>query len=273
MLAMLAATAADRRTGSPTHARARTEQRAVREADRLAVFSGCVMAGLFGHVHEATRVALEANGFAVEPVPAQVCCGALAAHAGDDEQARRLARENVLAFDGAAPGLPIVVNSAGCGAAMKQYGALLAGETLEERARSLAARVRDVSEVLASRGPRPGGRVALRVAYDAPCHLVHAQRVAEAPLRLLSAIDGLELVAMEGSDRCCGSAGLYSLVEPELSFRVLAAKLDAAASTHPDVLATGNPGCLMHIGAGALLRGLPFAVRHPVELLAWSYAT
>jgi glycolate oxidase iron-sulfur subunit len=110
------------------------------------------------------------------------------------------------------------------------------------------------------------------VAYDAPCHLLHAQKVADAPRQILAAIPALELVPLEGSDRCCGSAGLYALAEPELSQEVLAAKLDAIARATPDVLATGNPGCLMHIGAGALLRGLDVEVRHPVELLAWSYS-
>jgi glycolate oxidase iron-sulfur subunit len=229
------------------------------------------MDGLFGHVHEATVVALEANDIGVRHVPGQVCCGALAAHAGDLEQARALARENIRAFDAAAPRATIVVDSAGCGAMLKAYGHLLAGDLLAEAAAAFAARVRDVSEVLAACGPRRGAALPLRVAYDAPCHLLHAQKVAAPPLRLLEAIPALELVPLEGSERCCGSAGLYALVEPELSRSVLALKLDAAQRAAPDVLATGNPGCLMHIGAGALLRGLEIEVRHPVELLAWSY--
>jgi glycolate oxidase iron-sulfur subunit len=229
------------------------------------------MDGLFGHVHEAAAVALNANGIAVTPVPGQVCCGALAVHAGDAAQARALARENMRAFDAAAPGLPIVVDSAGCGAMLRAYGTLLADDPLADAAAAFSARVRDVSEVLAERGPRPGAALPLRVAYDAPCHLLHAQKVAAPPLRLLGAIPGLELVPLEGSDRCCGSAGLYALVEPSLSQAVLAPKLDAIARAAPDVLATGNPGCLMHIGAGILLRGLDVEVRHPVELLAWSY--
>lgn len=265
MLAMLAATAPPRgRRGGPPRSAAGADG-----AARL--FTGCVMDGLFGHVHEATRVALAANGIACATPAGQVCCGALAAHAGAADLARELARANVAAFE-ASTGT-IVVNSAGCGAMLRAYGAWLKDEPAwAERARAVAARVRDVSEVLAEAGPRPGTHpVHLRVAYDAPCHLLHAQRVTSAPLRLLAAVPGLELVPLEGSERCCGSAGLYALVEPGMAREVLAVKLDAIARAAPDVVATGNPGCLMHVGAGAITRGLPCDVRHPVELLAWSY--
>jgi len=267
LLAMLAATAP--RAGATRHTP--NGRPATSAGPRCAMLTGCVMDGLFRHVHEAAAVALDANGVTVTPVPGQVCCGALAAHAGDATQARALARENLRAFDAAAPGLPVVVDSAGCGAMLRGYGALLAKGPLADAAATFSARVRDVSEVLAERGPRPGAALSLRVAYDAPCHLLHAQKVATPPLQLLAAIPGLELVPLDGSDRCCGSAGLYALVEPELSQAVLAPKLDAIARAAPDVLATGNPGCLMHIGAGVLLRGLDVEVRHPVEVLAWSY--
>jgi len=236
-----------------------------------ALFRGCVMDGLFRHVHDATVRALAVNGVASREVAGQVCCGALAAHAGDDEAARALARANVLAFDAAAPGLPIVTNSAGCGAMLKSYGEWLAEDPLAERAHAFAARVRDVSEVLAERGPRRGSPLPLRAAYDAPCHLHHAQHVTDAPLAVLAAVPGLELVPLEGSDRCCGSAGIYSLLQPGLSLEVLDAKLAAIAAASPDVVATGNPGCLMQIGAGTLLAGLGVELRHPVELLDRAY--
>ncbi len=239
--------------------------------ETVALLRGCVMDGLFGHVHDATIRALAMNGVAVREVPGQVCCGALAAHAGDADLAREAARRNVRAFDAAAPGLPVVTNSAGCGAMLKAYGEWLADDPLAERARAFAARVRDVSEVLAERGPRRAGPLRLRVAYDAPCHLLHAQRVASQPLALLAAIPELELVPLEGSDRCCGSAGIYSLLHPDLSLEVLGRKLEAVAAAAPDVVVTGNPGCLMQIGAGALLTGLDVAVRHPVELLDQAY--
>jgi len=233
------------------------------------LFRGCVMDGLFSHVHQATIECCEANGITVQEVPGQVCCGALAAHAGAHDLAQGLARENVRAF--AASDGPILVNSAGCGAMLKSYGDLLAGDALEADARRVAARVRDVSEVLADRGPKAGAPLALRVAYDAPCHLIHAQKIAAPPLTLLAAIPGLELVPLEGSERCCGAAGLYALIEPVMSQDVLGRKLDDVRRAAPDIVASGNPGCLMHIGAGLLLDGQKAAVCHPVELLAWSY--
>ena len=267
MVAMLAATAPMRAgTGARGHRGTETAP-----TERAALFRGCVMDGLFGHVHDATVRALAVNGVATVEVPRQVCCGALAAHAGREAEARALARENILAFDAAAPGAPIVTNSAGCGAMLKAYGAWLADDPLAERARAFAARVQDVSETLVARGPVPALALPLRVAYDAPCHLHHVQKVTEAPLRVLQAIPGLELVPLEGADRCCGSAGLYSLVEPDLSRAVLGPKLAAIAASGADVVATGNPGCLMHIGAGALLSGMRVELRHPVELLDLAY--
>jgi glycolate oxidase iron-sulfur subunit len=280
MLAMLAATAPMRRRADAPAASHRRRGRPGRHgpggagpvADATtALFRGCVMDGLFGHVHQATIRTLAVNGVATVEVPRQVCCGALAAHGGRPDLARALARENVLAFDAAAPGVPVVTNSAGCGAALKAYGEWLADDPLAERARAFAGRVRDVSEVLAERGPVPPGALPLRVAYDAPCHLHHAQHVTEQPLQLLAAIPGLELVPLEDADRCCGSAGLYSLVEPDLAREVLAPKLRAIAESGADVVATGNPGCLMQIGAGVLLAGMDVDVRHPVELLDLAY--
>jgi len=233
------------------------------------LFRGCVMDGLFSHVHRATIECCQANGITVREARGQVCCGALAAHAGAHDLAVGLARENVRAFaDGDGP---IMVNSAGCGAMLRSYGDLLAGDALEADARRVAARVRDVSEVLADRGPRTGRPLKLRVAYDAPCHLLHAQQVSAPPLQLLAAIPGLEIVPVEGSERCCGAAGLYAMIEPVMSQEVLDRKLDAIRRVAPDIVASGNPGCLMHVGAGLLLDGQVTAVCHPVELLAWSY--
>ena len=177
---------------------------------RLSVllFRGCVMDTLFEHVHAATRRTLEANGYQVREVEAQACCGALHEHAGDREAARRLAERNVAAF--ADSDDPIVVNSAGCGALLKDYGHLLGGE----HGARFGERVRDVSELLAEAGPRPGGTIERDVVYDAPCHLQHAQRVHEAPLAVLRAIPGLRLRLLPDSDKCCGSAGIYSVLHP-----------------------------------------------------------
>lgn len=222
---------------------------------------------LFGHVNDATRRTLEANGYVViEPV-GQACCGALHEHAGDRASAEALARQNVAALAEAAD--YVVVNSAGCGALLKAYGHLLGSDA----AATLAAKVRDVSELLAEQGPRRGGALPLDVAYDAPCHLQHAQRVQAAPLAVLGAIPSLRLRVLPSSDKCCGSAGIYSIVRPAMARAVLDLKLEsfAAAEPIPEVVVTGNPGCLMQIGAGVRAARLPIRVAHPVELLDESY--
>ena len=233
----------------------------------VALFRGCIMDTLFRHVHDATRRTLEANGYRVVEAPGQTCCGALHEHAGDRRQAEELAARNVAALAEAAD--YVVVNSAGCGALLKDYGHLLGTDA----AARVAARVRDVSELLAAAGPRPGGALPLDVAYDAPCHLQHAQRVHDAPLAVLRAVPGLRLQLLPGHDRCCGSAGIYAVLRPAMARQVLDAKIEAIASAvpRPRVLATGNPGCLMHIGAGLIAAGLDIPVAHPVELLDWSY--
>jgi glycolate oxidase iron-sulfur subunit len=233
----------------------------------VALFRGCVMETLFDHVHQATRRTLEVNGYRVIEVTGQVCCGALHEHAGDRNAARALARTNVAALAGAADF--IVVNSAGCGALLKDYGHLVG---TEEGAR-LSAKVRDISELLAEHGPRPGAPLDLNVAYDAPCHLEHAQKVREEPLAMLRAVPGLRVQLLPGSDRCCGSAGIYSLLRPEMAHAVLDLKIASleAATPRPDVVVTGNPGCLMQIGAGLRAAKIPIGVAHPVELLDLSY--
>jgi glycolate oxidase iron-sulfur subunit len=233
----------------------------------VALFRGCVMNELFDHVHQATRRTLEANGYRVVEVRGQGCCGALHEHAGDTQDAVTLARQNVAAFSGTADF--IVVNSAGCGALLKDYGHLLHDDT----GRAFAARVRDVSELLADQGPRRGGALPICVAYDAPCHLQHAQRVHAAPLAVLAAIPELRVQHLAGSDRCCGSAGIYSMLEPSMSRAVLEAKIQVIAEVvpRPALVTTGNPGCLMQIGAGLSAARLPIRAVHPVELLDWSY--
>src|SRR5882724_615438 len=231
------------------------------------LFRGCVMDTLFDHVHAATRRTLEANGYEVREVAGQACCGALHEHAGDRATAAALARDNVAALlDGADY---IAVNSAGCGALLKDYGHLL-GTGEAER---FGAKVRDVTELLAEQGPRPGAPIELEVAYDAPCHLQHAQRVQAAPLAVLGAVPGLNLRLLPGSDRCCGSAGIYSLLHSEIARAVLEDKIRTLRDARPalDAVATGNPGCLMQIGAGLRAAGLQLPVVHPVEILDWSY--
>jgi glycolate oxidase iron-sulfur subunit len=222
---------------------------------------------LFSHVHQATRRTLEANGYRVVEVRGQVCCGALHEHAGDRGAARALAETNVRALEEQADF--IVVNSAGCGALLKDYGHLLDSAS----AARVAAKVRDVSELLADRGPRRGAPISIEVAYDAPCHLQHAQGVQAAPLAVLGAVPGLHLQILPGSDRCCGSAGIYSVLRPRMARAVLESKIASFAATkpRPHLVVTGNPGCLMQIGAGLRAAGLPIGVAHPVELLDLSY--
>jgi glycolate oxidase iron-sulfur subunit len=238
----------------------------------VALLTGCVMDGLFAGANDATDRTLSVNDYVVTRPAGQVCCGALHAHAGDDEGARALARENVAAFERVRCDY-ICVNAAGCGAMMKEYVHLLSGDPeWGERAARVSSRVRDVSELLAAAGPKRGGAVPVRVAYDAPCHLLHAQRIANPPLDVLKSIPELELVPLVESELCCGSAGIYNLVEPEVSDIVLERKLGHIANSKPEVVTTGNPGCLMQIGAGLVRDASPTTTVHPVELLDRSYA-
>jgi glycolate oxidase iron-sulfur subunit len=237
-----------------------------------ALLRGCVMEGLFTDTNRATERVLRRNGYRTLESRGQGCCGALHAHAGDLESARKLARRNIAAFEKSGAEL-IAVNSAGCGAMMKEYGHLLRDDSRwSERASSIGSRVRDVSELLAAAGPIPGGPLPLRVTYDAPCHLVHAQRVVNQPLAVLAAIPRLELIPLRDSDMCCGSAGIYNLIEPDTSEAVLDPKLANIAETGAAFVATGNPGCLMQIGAGLLRSGSKAKAIHPVDLLDASYA-
>ena len=239
-----------------------------------AMLDGCVMSGLYAHTNEATRRTLVENDYAMTEAPGQRCCGALHAHAGDLDAARRLARANVAAFERSGATY-VAVNAAGCGAMMKEYGHLLADEAERAaRAADVSARVRDVSELLADAGPKVGAAVVprSRVTYDAPCHLMHAQRVVRPPMAVLAAVPGLELVPLAESDQCCGSAGIYNLIEPEVSDAVLEPKLRHIADTGARLVATGNPGCLMQLGAGLRRSGSAARGVHPVELLDASYA-
>jgi glycolate oxidase iron-sulfur subunit len=227
---------------------------------RVAFFSGCVMPELFGPVNAATIEVLARNGFEVAIPAGQGCCGALHRHSGDPEAADRLHARNREAFatdDFDA----LILNSAGCGAALRDAGD------------ALARKVRDVTEFLAEAGLREAPRVLrVRVAYDDPCHLLHGQRVAAQPRALLRAIPGLELFDLPGCRDCCGAAGIYNLTQPEMSAQLLARKVQAIRDSAPQVVATGNPGCLLQIGAGVRAAGLPVEVLHPIELLARAYA-
>ncbi len=239
----------------------------------VAILDGCVMEGLFTSINRATEHVLEVNGYGRVTAPGQQCCGALHAHAGDAATARTLARANIAAFEKSGAQF-VCTNSAGCGAAMKEYSQLLRDDPeWRDRAAAFGTRVRDVSELLAVAGPRSAGSLpgATTVTYDAPCHLQHGQHVTIPPLTVLAAISQLTLIPLTDSDQCCGSAGIYNLIEPELSDQVLAPKLAHIAASGAAIVATGNPGCLMQIGAGLMRSGSAAIARHPVELLAEAY--
>jgi glycolate oxidase iron-sulfur subunit len=239
------------------------------------LFKGCVTDGLFSRVNDATRRVLEANSCSAQSPDAQVCCGALHAHAGHLDGARTLARENIDAFGSNGEyGGPIVTNAGGCGAMLVAYGHLLADDpAYAERAKKFSARVRDIGQQLRALSFRNGASVGFeRTTYDSSCHLLHGQHAADASLGMLWAIPNLNFALLNGSDVCCGGAGVYNLLEPELSRTVLNEKLKHIKESGAEVLATANPGCHMQIAAGAKLLGLKLKVCHPVELLDESYA-
>ena len=230
----------------------------------VALLEGCVQALLFPEVNRATVSLLARAGYRVVVPDGQGCCGALHLHWGDRAAGRALARQNVAAF---ADADWIVTNAAGCGAALRDYGHLLGDDP---RAPALATRVRDVTELLAEHLPGPRRPLDLTVTYHEPCHLAHGQRVREAPRAILRAIPGLRLVELSESDLCCGSAGVYNLMEPEIAGQLLVRKLDRIAATGAGVVASGNQWCLLQLRRGLADRGLPVRAYHPVELLAWS---
>lgn len=239
---------------------------------RAALVRGCVMQQLFARTNEATARVLAENGYEVLAPSDQRCCGALHVHAGDRAMARNLARGNIDAFLALDPDV-IVINAAGCGSTLKEYGELLADDPrYAERAHEFSSKVRDVHELLVERGfraPRVG--IARPVTYQDACHLAHAQRIREQPRAILRSIPGLDLVEMQASDNCCGSAGIYNLTQPATSRQLLERKLDAVLATGAGIVAVGNPGCAIQIAAGARLRGLPLRVYHPVDLLDRAY--
>lgn len=237
----------------------------------VGVLLGCVQEGLYDRINQATVRTLEANGYSVVPVKGQACCGALHAHAGSLDGARTLACSNMDAFASADVDF-VVANAAGCGAAMKDYDVLF--EADPSRAATAAAfseRVRDVTELLADAGPRRGAEVRCTVAYDHPCHLLHAQGVARPPLQVMEAVPGVEVRVVDGAEECCGGAGIYGLTHPELGGRIGRDKVAAVRAVEAQVACSANPGCMMQIGAGLRVDGASQPVIHPVELLDESY--
>ena len=238
---------------------------------RVAILRGCVQEGLFSRVNDATERVLRANGYTVVEVSGQGCCGALHTHAGDAVGARDLARANVQALISAEVDF-VAVNAAGCGAALKEYSHLLEADAdYRESAAAITTSTRDISELLAGDTLRVGAPVPARVTYDAACHLCHAQGLREEPRALLGAIPELVVLPLRDEEECCGGAGIYGITQAELGADIGADKVSAVMATGADIVATGNPGCMMQIGAGLLLEGSDIVARHPVELLDESY--
>ena len=239
---------------------------------RVAFLSGCIANVCFSRLNEATVRVLQKNGCEVNLPEGQTCCGALHVHVGLAEKARQLARRNIDAFladDYAA----IITTAAGCGSTLKEYGELLANDpAYAQRAERFAKLTRDVNEFLASiELNRNMHALPLTVTYQDSCHLAHGQRIRSAPRKLLDAIPGLTFREMPLSDVCCGSAGIYNVVQSEMADAILRRKMAAAGGTEAAVIATANPGCMLQLRAGAKLYGRGQRVAHVVELLDEAY--
>jgi glycolate oxidase iron-sulfur subunit len=235
---------------------------------RVAFFAGCVAQVTFSELNRATIRVLQANGCEVVVPAQQVCCGALPAHAGVRDVARNLARANLAAFP-AGDFDAIITNAAGCGSTLKEYTHLFAADAQERNeAAKFTSKMRDVCEFLADLGlTAPLRKIPMRVTYQDSCHLVHGQKIREAPRKLIRAVPGVELIEMELADQCCGSAGVYNVTETEASLELLALKMESTRATKAEVIVTANPGCILQLRAGAAIHGTGQEVLHVVELL------
>ena len=235
---------------------------------RVALFAGCVAQVTFSELHRATIRVLQANGCEVFVPAGQLCCGALAAHAGVRDVARNLARANFAAFP--ANGFDaMITNAAGCGSTLKEYPHLFSQPGADhDAAARFSSKVRDVTEFLAELGlSAPMQNTPLRVTYQDSCHLAHGQKIREAPRKLIRAIPGVNLVEMRLADQCCGSAGVYNVTETEASLELLALKMELVRETKIDAIVTANPGCILQLRAGAAIHKTQHEVLHVVELL------
>jgi Fe-S oxidoreductase len=239
---------------------------------RVAMLEGCVMPLLFGDVNEATLRVLRRNGCEVVFPKAQNCCGALNTHNGETIAAKKMARQNIDAFLDAGVDA-IIVNAAGCGAAMKEYGYLLRDDLeYSEKAQRFSALVKDAGEFLAGLGLV--GQLAplnLTVTYQDPCHLAHGQRIRVQPRKLLQAIPGLKLIEMESSDRCCGSAGIYNITHTGMSQQLLKEKMQSVTAANADAIVAPNPGCMLQLRYGGQTYGPNLPVYHLMDLLDRAY--
>jgi glycolate oxidase iron-sulfur subunit len=258
-----AARSAARPRALPERVPARSARRAV-----VGMLTGCVQQVFFPRVNAATASVLAAEGCDVVIPAGQGCCGALSWHGGRTAEAASFARRAIETFERAGVDA-VVVNSAGCGSAMKEYEELLAGDAgWSGRAAALAGRVRDLSEFLVELGPAaPRHPLPVTAAYHDACHLAHAQRITGQPRELLTAIPGLRLAEIADGTICCGSAGIYNLVQPEAARELGQLKAENVAATGADVLVTGNPGCAMQIASALAARGAPMPMAHIAEVL------
>ena len=238
----------------------------------VGLLSGCVMPLVQGPTMEATIRVLTRNGCNVAVPVGQGCCGALNLHSGDIEMARKMARRNIDVFLNAGVE-KIVVASAGCGSAMKEYQELLKDDSqYREVAERFSSMTLDVTEFLVSLPfDPPKGEVRRHITYQDSCHLAHAQRITQAPRDILNSIPGLDFVEMENASRCCGAAGIYSVTQREFSRRLLESKMESVASTGADTVVTANPGCMIQLEAGLRLAGIPGQVCHVADILDESY--
>ena len=237
------------------------------EDESFALLEGCAMNGLFAHVHAASRRVLGASGYEERAAPGQACCGALQAHAGLARSARSLAKRNIEAFERSGARW-LAVDSAGCGAALKEYPVWLHGSAeWAARARGIAEATIDVMRLAARRSMPRRATIRGRVAYDAPCHLSYGLGQGGSVMHALSALRGVSIEPLPSTDRCCGGAGLYALRQPDLSDRVLAPKLREIEEGGYEMVVSGNPGCIMQIGGGLRRSGSGVTVLHPIELL------
>jgi glycolate oxidase iron-sulfur subunit len=240
---------------------------------RVGMISGCVMSQFMGETNLATARVLSRNGCEVVIPPAQGCCGALHVHSGERDGARELARKNIEVFEKADVDY-VIINAAGCGSTLKEYGELLSVDAeWSDRAHAFADKVRDISEFLVHIGLRSEGlgELNVKVTYQDPCHLVHGQGIRNQPRELLKAIPGLELVEMIEPDQCCGSAGIYNITHYDLSMQILEPKLGNIERTGASFVVASNPGCAMQIAGGLRKRGDDVQIVHVVDLLERSY--
>jgi len=239
---------------------------------RVALLTGCVQSVFFTRTNEATVRVLAENGCEVVIPRAQGCCGALSVHSGRLSEGREFARGLIEKFEGLEADY-LIINSAGCGSTIKEYGHILKDDPeYAARAEALSAKARDVMEFLSEAGLTGELKnLDIKVTYQDACHLGHAQRIKDQPRNVIRQIPGVELTELTESDVCCGSAGIYNLVEPDMSKRLLTRKTGHVAETGADYIVAGNPGCLLQIEKGIRRKGLRMKTAHPIELLDWSY--